>query len=160
MPPLLQRSQAILLMSDFEGLPVALLEPMAAGMAPVLLDFVSGIPELVQQQQTGLLVPNDPAKKASPLVQLSEDTGLWQHSSQWARAYVQAECSAVHFFPRWLGSIEQHQSAARPRASIHANDLRSLLPLEPPPSAAVAGAFAASCGWFCMSVTIPKAPQP
>ncbi|QVL52060.1 MAG: glycosyltransferase [Cyanobium sp. M30B3] len=33
--PLLHRNQAILLMSDFEGLPVALLEAMAAGVVPV-----------------------------------------------------------------------------------------------------------------------------
>ena len=42
--PLLQRSQAILLMSEYEGLPVALLEAMAAGVVPVVRSIESGIP--------------------------------------------------------------------------------------------------------------------
>jgi colanic acid/amylovoran biosynthesis glycosyltransferase len=40
--------QPLLRMSGIEGLPVALLEAMAAGVVPVVLSIESGIPELVQ----------------------------------------------------------------------------------------------------------------
>ena len=88
--PLLQRSQAILLMSDFEGLPVALLEAMAVGVVPVVRAIESGIPESVQHEHTGLLVENDPAKAAAALLRLSREPDLWQHCSTQAQALVQA----------------------------------------------------------------------
>lgn len=46
--------------SRFEGLPIALLEAMALGMA-VIATNIDGIPEVVEHQQTGLLVPPDDA---------------------------------------------------------------------------------------------------
>jgi colanic acid/amylovoran biosynthesis glycosyltransferase len=51
--PLLQRSQAILLMTAFEGLPVALLDAMAAGVVLVVRAIESGIPEQVHHERTG-----------------------------------------------------------------------------------------------------------
>ena len=86
---LLQCSQAILLMSDFEGLPVALLEAMAAGVVSEVRAIESGIPELVLHERTGLLVGNDPAEAAAQLVRLSGDSQLWQHCCTNSRALVQ-----------------------------------------------------------------------
>lgn len=129
MPPLLQRSQAILLMSDFEGLPVALLEAMAAG---VVRAIDSGIPELVHHEHTGLLVPNDPIAAASALVRLSEDPGLWQHCSEQARALMQSHYSADHCIERWLEVIGEPQSAEGARFPIATTGLGRLLPLADP----------------------------
>jgi colanic acid/amylovoran biosynthesis glycosyltransferase len=66
-------------MSDFEGLPVALLEGMAAGVVPVVRSIPSGIPELVHHEKTGLLVPNEPTQAAEALIGISRDPALWQH---------------------------------------------------------------------------------
>lgn len=140
---LLLRSQAILLMSDFEGLPVALLEAMAAGVVPVVRAIESGIPELVQHERTGLLVGNNPAEAAAALVRLSRDPQLWQHCSTQSRALVEGGYAANQCFERWLGVIEQQRSPARPPFAIRTSDLRRLLPLAdlhfhsqypPPPS--------------------------
>ena len=130
--PLLQRCQAILLMSDFEGLPVALLEAMASGVVPVVRSIESGIPELVQHERTGLLVENDPVEAAAALLRLSHTPTLWQHCSTQARALVQAGYAADQCFERWLGVIGQHQNAGRPRAPIRTRDLRRFLPLADP----------------------------
>ena len=43
----------LLLTSEFEGLPVSLLEAMAHGCVPVVTDIQSGIPELVRNGETG-----------------------------------------------------------------------------------------------------------
>ncbi len=61
---------------DREGIPVALMEAMAAGV-PVVASDISGIPELVEHEQTGLLVaPGDAAAIASALRRLAEDPQL------------------------------------------------------------------------------------
>ena len=130
--PLLQRSQAILLMSEYEGLPVALLEAMAAGVVPVVRSIESGIPELVQHEHTGLLVGNDPAEAAAALVRLSREPDLWQRCSTQSRALVEAGYGADQCFERWLGVIEQQRVSARPPFSIRTTDLRRLLPLPDP----------------------------
>ena len=48
-------AHATVLMSDYEGLPVALLEAMTAGLVPVVRAIRSGIPELVVDGVTGCL---------------------------------------------------------------------------------------------------------
>lgn len=125
--PLLQRSQAILLMSDFEGLPVALLEAMAAGVVPVVRSISSGIPELIHHERTGLLVPNDPAEAAAALVRLSHDQGLWGYCSSQARALVEGGYGSNQCFERWLGLI-QHQKASKGiRFPLNHTNLRKVL---------------------------------
>lgn len=52
---------------DMEGIPVALMEAMAVGI-PVVSTFHSGIPELIDADESGWLVPeNDPAALADKL---------------------------------------------------------------------------------------------
>jgi glycosyltransferase involved in cell wall biosynthesis len=64
------------LSSRFEGLPIALLEAMASGVAPVVTD-VGGIPEVITDGVDGLLVaPGDPDALAAALAKLLEDDAL------------------------------------------------------------------------------------
>jgi colanic acid/amylovoran biosynthesis glycosyltransferase len=127
--PLLERCQAILLMSDFEGLPVALLEAMAAGVVPVVRAIESGIPELVHHERTGLLVANNPAEAAAELVRLSSEPGLWQHCSGQAQAMVARSFSADLCFEQWQGLIRHQQRGAVRMYPISANGLRRTIPL-------------------------------
>ncbi len=56
-----------------EGIPVVLMEAMASGL-PVVASNISGIPELVEHEHTGLLVPpRDPSALADALARLSRD---------------------------------------------------------------------------------------
>ena len=52
----LQNAHALLMPSFAEGLPMVIMEAMAAGR-PVIATYIAGIPELVQQGATGWLVP-------------------------------------------------------------------------------------------------------
>lgn len=49
-------SDALLLVSEFEGMPIALIEAMACGCVPIVTDIPSGIPDLVNEE-TGYRVP-------------------------------------------------------------------------------------------------------
>ncbi len=55
-PELLSVSDVFVLSSDWEGLPMTVLEAMAAGK-PVISTSVGGVPELVKNNSTGILVP-------------------------------------------------------------------------------------------------------
>lgn len=59
-----------------EGIPVVLMEAMGSGVA-VVASHLSGIPELVEHEQTGLLVsPGDPEALAGALERLYRDPAL------------------------------------------------------------------------------------
>ena len=71
-----------------DGIPTALLEAMASGV-PVVSTTVSGIPELVESDCDGLLVPpGSPAKLADALEQILLDPQLGEKLARAARAKV------------------------------------------------------------------------
>jgi glycosyltransferase involved in cell wall biosynthesis len=54
---LYQQNDVFILTSEYEGLPLALLEAMGHGCVPVVTDTPSGVPEVVQNGVNGYLVP-------------------------------------------------------------------------------------------------------
>lgn len=72
-----------------DGLPTVLLEAMAIG-TPCVSTPVTGIPELVRHEKTGLLVPErDAAGLATALERLLEDSGLRVRLARAARTLVE-----------------------------------------------------------------------
>ena len=79
---------------DVDGLPVSLLEGMAAGLC-VLATRTGGVPEVVQHEQNGLLVPaRDTEALAAQLVRAAGDRDLRLRLGKAARATVSAEFGA------------------------------------------------------------------
>jgi len=75
-PQLMASSDALVLSSGWEGLPLTVLEAMAAGK-PVVATAVGGVPELVEDGATGILVPPGDAKAlAQGLLRLAQDPDL------------------------------------------------------------------------------------
>jgi len=73
---LLPAFDTFVLSSQFEGLPIALLEAMATGVAPVATS-VGGIPEVITDGRDGLLVPaGDPGALAAALGKVLDDDEL------------------------------------------------------------------------------------
>lgn len=98
----LSSAQALLLMSDYEGLPLALLEAMAAGVVPVCRSIASGVPEVVRHRETGLLTGEDPAAAATSVLELLEDASLWTRCSKAAADLVRTQFGAPACHDRWL----------------------------------------------------------
>ena len=83
-----------------EGFGVAALEAAATGL-PVVASDVHGIPDVVDHQRTGLLVPPaNPAALAAALTKLLNDAALRQELGTAGRAFVQE-----HY--RWQDNAEQ-----------------------------------------------------
>ena len=72
-----------------EGTPNAILEAMAAGL-PVISTPIGGIPEVVREGETGLLVPpNDPEALAEAILKLRQDEALRSELGKGAQKWVQ-----------------------------------------------------------------------
>lgn len=79
---LLADSDLFVLSSDYEGVPMTILEAMAAGK-PVIATAVGGVPELVEDGITGILVPpRDPESLSQAILRLAKDPDLRQHMGQ------------------------------------------------------------------------------
>ena len=89
-PDLLAAADAFVLPSDWEGLPITLLEAMAAGVPAVVTD-VGGNREVVRDGVDGFLVPpGDPAALARAVERLARDRSLRERVAAAARATFEA----------------------------------------------------------------------
>jgi glycosyltransferase involved in cell wall biosynthesis len=92
-PDLLQAMDIFVLPSYSEGVSLALLEAMAAGL-PVIATAVGGNPEVVTDGATGLLIPpRDAAALAQALEQFLSDPSLAKEMGENARRHVETDYS-------------------------------------------------------------------
>ena len=76
---------------DIDGLPQMLMEAMACDLPAVSTDLV-GIPDLIRDGETGLLVPpEDPPALADALARLDADPALGDRLAEAGRAHVKAD---------------------------------------------------------------------
>lgn len=103
----LLQANAILLMSDYEGLPVALLEGMACGLVPMARGIRSGIPQIVKPSETGLILADEPAQAAAAIARLADDPQAWGSMSERARQLVDEKYSNEVCCRRWGALLEE-----------------------------------------------------
>jgi len=76
---------------DMDGIPTVFMEAMASGR-PVVSCAVSGVPELVRDGETGLIVPpDDPDALADAVVRLAADGALRERLARAGRALVERQ---------------------------------------------------------------------
>ncbi|MEO8614564.1 MAG: glycosyltransferase family 4 protein [Luteolibacter sp.] len=113
----LLEAQALLLMSDFEGLPIAVLEAMACGVVPVARNIRSGIPEVVYHGQTGILVEDDVVAAADALTTLAGDKSGWLRMSAASRSLITRQFSHKVCLEKWqalIGEMSQRATVQYP----------------------------------------------
>jgi glycosyltransferase involved in cell wall biosynthesis len=104
-PAVLMEHDVFLLPSDFEGLPLGLLEAMGAGLIPVVTDLSSGISELVDEKTGRTVEVNDIAGYAKAIVWLHNHRQAMNELSRNARARVSREFSTAAMTDRWLAEF-------------------------------------------------------
>ena len=106
-PEILSTLDVFVLSSLWEGLPNAVLEAMASGL-PVVATQVGGVPELVVDGETGVLVPpRDPTALADALVRLLQDAALRRRMGHAGRARVQEHFSVERMVRETEGLYEE-----------------------------------------------------
>lgn len=86
--PILHAIDLFVLPSHTEGLPITILEAMAAGQ-PVVATTVGGIPELVRHGETGVLVPpKDPPRLAEAILSVLNEPALARTMGETGQALV------------------------------------------------------------------------
>ncbi len=95
--PFLDEADVFVLSSRSEGMPLSVLEAMAAGL-PVIASDVGGLREVVVEGETGFLVPpGDPGALAARLASLAGDSDLLELLGDGGRRRAEEHFS----LPRW-----------------------------------------------------------
>jgi glycosyltransferase involved in cell wall biosynthesis len=103
---LLRTQDVFVLLSDYEGLPLSLLEAMGAGVVPVISDLQSGIRDVVNYTN-GLKVPiGDVATAADAVISLAENPERLADLSAAASKSVRSDYSATRMGERYLHLVK------------------------------------------------------
>lgn len=104
-PRLLSEHDVFLLASDYEGLPLSLLEAMGSGLVPVVSDLKSGIREVLDES-TGICVPlHDTPAYGRAITWLDQHRSEAKRLSENARERVRKEFSVAAMTDRWLATF-------------------------------------------------------
>ena len=122
---------AVILLSDHEGLGLALLEGMACGVVPIGLQAAPGLTEFVIDSVTGLLVPDRGDSFVAAVRRLREEPALWEQLSRGARAEAQAEYSDEVCVARWQELFRQLLESNGPRKPLRIPSRLDLPPVHP-----------------------------
>jgi glycosyltransferase involved in cell wall biosynthesis len=113
-----------LLLSDYEGLPVALLEAMAHGVVPVVTRIESGNAQLVRDGENGFVLPvGDTASFAACLASLAGDRealAAFAHAA-WETTQEYSIEKMADNYARAFTEVAERVSARRERKGVGAN---------------------------------------
>jgi len=121
----------LVLLSDYEGLPIAVLEAMACGVVPVCLRMRSGVSELIEDGVTGLVVSDRNDDFIHAITRLQSEPGLWERLSAAAQGRIAADFSLKTSVYRWVDFFRQLDKDSGAKSGIQIPRNLYLPPLNP-----------------------------
>lgn len=119
--PEMQTGHILVLLSDYEGLPGAVIDAMASGLVPVCLKCPGGLDELILDRQTGLWVDDRQESFQRVLDELIDDPELRCRVGQSARDHIRSRYSneiAADLWERFLSELQENRSKIRQAIEI------------------------------------------
>ncbi len=110
-PKLIHAFDVFALSSATEGLPLVVPEAMAAGL-PIVTTNVGGLPGVVDDQVTGLVVPVDQHRFAAALAQLEADRDRARAMGARARSVALSRFSFDRMVDAYLALYQRHARCA------------------------------------------------
>jgi colanic acid/amylovoran biosynthesis glycosyltransferase len=123
-------ADVLVLLSDYEGLPIAMLEAMACGLIPVCLRIRSGVGQLIEEGETGFLVDDRGDEFVATIRAIASDAGLRARVSRAARARIVAEYSDATNASRWRDLLDDRSRRSPPPEASAKALLRGIRSLE------------------------------
>ena len=103
----IQEHHVFTLMSDYEGMPIALMEAMACGVVPVCYVGEGGVDEIIEHGVNGFIVKNRGEDYQEKLQLLVNDRSLWETMSKNATATIQQKYSSKITHQKWFELLNQ-----------------------------------------------------
>ena len=103
----IQEHHVFTLMSDYEGMPIALMEAMACGVVPVCYVGEGGVDEIIEHGVNGFIVKNRGEDYQKKLQLLANDKPLWETMSKNAIATIQQKYSSKITHHKWFVLLNQ-----------------------------------------------------
>jgi glycosyltransferase involved in cell wall biosynthesis len=113
-PTLLKLHDAYFLCSDYEGLPLSLLEAMGLGVVPVVSDLPSGISEVVNDSNGYRIQIQDETGYVDALLDLASDPAKLERFSINAAQSVRNSHSVEAMTERWVKMLNEQTSENTP----------------------------------------------
>ena len=104
----------LVLLSDYEGLPIAMLEAMACGLIPVCLRIRSGVGQLIEHGKTGFLVEDRGDDFVATIRAIAASAELRARVSSAARERIVAEYSSEANAARWTALLSDRSRHSPP----------------------------------------------
>jgi glycosyltransferase involved in cell wall biosynthesis len=127
----LAQCQGLALLSDYEGMPVSMMEAMAAGVVPICLDTRSGIREAIEHRMNGLIVKDRGADFFDAVRELQCDPEKWQRLSLAARDTARQRFSIEESAHQWIDLLRDLHTPRTARADFKAPRVLQLPPPDP-----------------------------
>lgn len=102
----LAQCHCLVLLSDYEGLPISVLEAMAAGVVPICLDTRSGIREAIEHGVNGLIVQDRTAAFFAAVKELQSNPVKWRQLSLAARGTAERRYSVEECARQWIDLLQ------------------------------------------------------
>ncbi|MBD3296383.1 MAG: glycosyltransferase [Candidatus Omnitrophica bacterium] len=127
----LKEHHVFTLMSDWEGMPIALLEAMSCGVVPVCLTEKSGINEVVKHEYNGMIVKDRKESYYEAINRLNADRGLWRRLSDNAIQTIKEEYSSEINNKKWYEFLISFNNGEKRKKRMSVPVHISLIGLQP-----------------------------
>lgn len=114
----LLQNQVFVLLSDFEGLPITLIEAMGCGLVPVCTHMRSGISDLVTDNEEGFLIEDRKDGFVAAVKKLKENPALWMQMSKAAREKITASYSIETSSRQWASLLHELSANAGKKTQL------------------------------------------
>jgi len=122
---ILPQYHIFVLLSEYEGMPISLMEAMACGLVPVCTKVKSGVSELIQHDLNGLLIENE-SDLITAIHRLRTEKGLWERLSEKARETIKEAYTIEICADRWSMFLRKLMKESEGRREISVPDPHSI----------------------------------
>jgi len=124
--PTLIQHHVFVLLSDFEGMSISLLEAMGCGLVPICTKTRSGALEIIKHNENGLLVENRKEDFYDAVNRLKNEKGLWSRLSRAARETIKEEYTIEICANRWAEFIDALILKSPEKSEIAVPEIKSI----------------------------------